>query len=50
MLTSTPYGVAGVSRINGVPIPWPGPIFQQIQHAWSQKVGLDIGRQILANR
>jgi branched-subunit amino acid aminotransferase/4-amino-4-deoxychorismate lyase len=51
MLTSTPYCVAGVSRINGTPLKtWPGPVFQKIQHAWCQKVGVDIARQILANR
>jgi branched-chain amino acid aminotransferase len=46
LLTSTPYCVCGVSRFNGEPIPWPGPIFQRILAAWSEQIGLDIRSQI----
>ena len=46
LLTSTPYGVAGVSRLDGRPIPWPGPRLTQLQCAWNDLVGLDIARQI----
>jgi branched-subunit amino acid aminotransferase/4-amino-4-deoxychorismate lyase len=49
MLTSTPYGVAGVSSLNGKPIPWPGPILTKLQAAWGAKVGVDIVAQILAS-
>jgi len=50
MLTSTPYCIAGVSRLNGRPIPWPGPVLKQVMTAWSERVGLDITGQILAHR
>ena len=46
MLTSTPYCVAGVSRINGVSIPWPGSVWCRLLEAWSARVGLDIQEQI----
>ena len=47
MLTSTPYCLAGVSRINDMPLPWPGPITQRLLHAWSEEIGLDVRAQIL---
>ncbi len=46
MLTSTPYGVAGVRSINGTRLRWPGPVMQQLIAAWSAEVGIDIHRQI----
>lgn len=46
MLTSTPYFLAGVSRINGVPLPWPGAIFRRLLEAWGSRLGLDIRGQI----
>jgi branched-chain amino acid aminotransferase len=46
MLASTPYCLAGVSRFNGVPLPWPGAVFQRLLAAWSDKIGLDIRGQI----
>lgn len=49
LLTSTPYGVAGVSRLNGVSLRWPGPVFERLLAAWSGKVGLDIRGQVLGN-
>lgn len=45
-LATTPYCLAGVSRLNGVRLPWPGPVFQRLLEAWSQKVHMDIRRQI----
>ncbi len=48
MLASTPYCLAGVSRIGGTALPWPGPVWQRLLAAWSARVGLDLGRQILA--
>jgi branched-subunit amino acid aminotransferase/4-amino-4-deoxychorismate lyase len=48
MLTSTSYCLAGVSRINGVPLPWPGTLTARLLDAWSERVGLDIRAQILA--
>jgi branched-chain amino acid aminotransferase len=47
LLCSTPYCVAGVSRINDVPIPWPGPVLGRLQGAWGARVGVDLVRQIL---
>jgi branched-subunit amino acid aminotransferase/4-amino-4-deoxychorismate lyase len=47
MLASTPYCLAPVSRINGEPVPTPGPVFERLLSAWSAAVGVDIRRQIL---
>jgi branched-chain amino acid aminotransferase len=49
MLASTPYCLAGVRRINGRPLPWPGPIFQRLLAAWSEQIGLDIQGQIMGD-
>jgi branched-subunit amino acid aminotransferase/4-amino-4-deoxychorismate lyase len=48
LLTGTSFCVAGVSRINGQPIPWPGKVFEKLLEAWNQRVGLDIRAQILS--
>ncbi|MBI2805985.1 MAG: aminotransferase class IV [Planctomycetes bacterium] len=47
-LTSTPYCMMPVTRINGVPIGTgaPGPVFRRLLAAWSEAVGLDIAQQI----
>jgi len=50
MLASTPYCLAGVNSINGVVLPWPGPVWQRLLAAWSRRVGIDIRQQILAAR
>jgi branched-chain amino acid aminotransferase len=47
MLSSTTFCLAGVSRINGQALPWPGPVQQRLLARWSERVGLEIGRQIL---
>ena len=46
-LTTTPYGIAPATRINGLPISngEPGPLFQRIAAAWSEQVGFDILEQ-----
>lgn len=51
MLATTPYCLAPVTRINGLPIGEgkPGPIFAQLIRAWSEKVGVDIVGQILGD-
>src|SRR5262249_33837033 len=46
LLTSTPYCLCGVSQFHGVPVPWPGPVFQRLLAAWGERIGLDIRRQI----
>jgi branched-subunit amino acid aminotransferase/4-amino-4-deoxychorismate lyase len=49
-LTSTPYGLAPCTKINGVPIGEgePGPVYRELSAAWSRRVGLDIEAQILS--
>jgi branched-chain amino acid aminotransferase len=49
MLCGTAFCLAGVRRIDRLSIPWPGPVFTRLLAAWSERVGLDIARQILAN-
>jgi branched-subunit amino acid aminotransferase/4-amino-4-deoxychorismate lyase len=49
MLTSTPYCLAGVSRLNGMSLPFPGPVMRQLLAAWSADIGLDIHGQILGD-
>jgi branched-chain amino acid aminotransferase len=49
LLCSTSYCLAGVSRLNRVPLPWPGPVLEQLLSCWSAQVGLDIRAQILAD-
>jgi len=48
LTASTPYCLMPVTRINGLPIGdgRPGPVFRKLMAAWSELVGLDIGRQI----
>jgi branched-chain amino acid aminotransferase len=48
MLASTPYCLAGVSRINGQALPWPGPVMRRLIEAWSADVGVDIHGQIVS--
>jgi branched-chain amino acid aminotransferase len=47
MLTCTSYCVAGVRRLDGVELPWPGPVWRRLLAAWSERVGLDIEAQFL---
>lgn len=47
LVASTPFGVAGVSRLNGKEIDWPGPILQKLHAEWSQLVEMDIWSGIL---
>tara|TARA_Y100000782_G_C10163300_1_gene256555 strand:+ start:785 stop:1717 length:933 start_codon:yes stop_codon:yes gene_type:complete len=48
-LASTPYCLAPVTQINGIPIGKgkPGPVFEKLITLWSDKVGLDVKEQIL---
>ena len=45
---TTPYCILPVTKINGVPIGdgKPGPIWKRLLAAWSQRVGVDIERQM----
>jgi branched-subunit amino acid aminotransferase/4-amino-4-deoxychorismate lyase len=47
-LTTTPYCMAPVTRINNIPIGSGevGPIFREMLQAWSELVGMDIEQQI----
>lgn len=48
MLATTPYCLAPVTKINGIPIGQgrPGPVFARLMQAWSDRVGLDVLAQI----
>lgn len=48
LLTGTSFCLAGVSQLNGQPIPWPGPVFEKLVEAWNRRAGLDIRAQILS--
>jgi len=48
LLTGTSFCLAGVSQLNGSPIPWPGKVFEKLLKAWNERVGLDIQAQILS--
>src|SRR5262249_26381091 len=47
-LSSTSYCLMPVTKINDVMIGdgWPGPMYRRLLTAWSQRVGLNIERQI----
>jgi branched-chain amino acid aminotransferase len=47
MLTCTSFCVAGVRRLDGVDLPWPGPVWRRLLAAWSEKVGVDIEAQFV---
>jgi branched-chain amino acid aminotransferase len=47
LLASTPYCLAGVSRINGTSLPWPGPMLQRLLAGWNAAVGMDLHGQIV---
>ena len=49
-LTSTPYGVAGVARVNGNAVSFPGPLLARLHDAWSRVVGQDIWGEIGPDR
>jgi branched-subunit amino acid aminotransferase/4-amino-4-deoxychorismate lyase len=48
MLSCTSFCLAGVSRLHGTPLAFPGPIFERLLRAWGAQVGLDVRAQILA--
>ena len=48
MLTCTSYCAAGVRRLNGARLPWPGPVWRRLLALWSEKVSVDIEAQILS--
>ena len=47
-LATTPYCLAPVTKINGLPIGAgvPGPLFARLIAAWSERVGVDIVGQV----
>jgi branched-subunit amino acid aminotransferase/4-amino-4-deoxychorismate lyase len=47
MLAGTGFGLAGVRSIDGVELPWPGPVFRRLLAAWSESVGADVAGQFL---
>jgi branched-chain amino acid aminotransferase len=46
-LTNTSFCMVCVRRINAIDLPWPGPLFERILNAWSEKVGIDIRAQFV---
>jgi branched-subunit amino acid aminotransferase/4-amino-4-deoxychorismate lyase len=50
LVTSTPFCVAPVQQLNERQFKVPGPIYQRLVTAWSQRVGLDIRRQFVEPR
>jgi branched-chain amino acid aminotransferase len=47
LLTGTAFCVAGVHRLDGTELAWPGPVYRRLLAAWGRLVGLDVARQIL---
>lgn len=49
-LATTPYGIAPVTRVNGLTIGdgKPGPLFDRLTEAWSRQVGMDVLEQIMS--
>ena len=48
MLANTSFCLAGVSRLQGIALPFPGPVLGRLLGAWNAEVGLDIHGQITA--
>jgi branched-chain amino acid aminotransferase len=48
MLSCTSFCLAGVSRLQGTSLAFPGPVFEQLLRAWGTQAGLDVRAQILA--
>lgn len=46
-LAGTGFCLAGVRRIDGVDVPWPGPVFRRLLAAWSDLVGVDVEGQFV---
>lgn len=45
MLCGTAFGIAGVSRLEGTALPWPGPITRRLIEEFSAEAGLDVPAQ-----
>jgi branched-subunit amino acid aminotransferase/4-amino-4-deoxychorismate lyase len=46
VLTCTTWCAAGVSRLNGRAVPWPGPLYERVIDELSKLAGIDIRGQI----
>lgn len=42
LVTNTTDCVVGVSRLDGEPVPFPGPVLKSLLDAWSELVGVDL--------
>jgi len=42
LLTNTTYCIAGVSRVNDRPVPFPGPILHRLLDVWTELVGVNV--------
>ena len=47
IVTGTSFGLAGVSRIDDAPLPWPGPVTERLREGWNARAGLDIAGQFV---
>jgi branched-subunit amino acid aminotransferase/4-amino-4-deoxychorismate lyase len=47
LLTCTSFCLAPVAAVDGRPLACPGPIFERLLAAWSDRVGVDVRAQIL---
>lgn len=49
-LSSSPSCLTPVRRVEGQPVgrEFPGPVFQKLLHAWSNRTGVDLEKQLLA--
>lgn len=50
LLTCTSWCVAGVSRFDGWPVRWPGPVSGRALRALSEHVGVDVAAQVQAEQ
>ena len=50
LLTSTPYGVVGVAKINGKSLRWPGPMLKKLHDACSKQIGKNIWSPLVPER
>lgn len=48
MLSCTSFCLAGVCRVQGTPLAFPGPVCERLLRAWGEQVGVDIRTQILS--
>jgi branched-subunit amino acid aminotransferase/4-amino-4-deoxychorismate lyase len=48
MLTGTAFCICGVSSINGLAVPWRGPVFSRLTLRWSERFGMNFIGQFVS--